>query len=258
MQPSDPRPDFSLVRRNLVKAGARLAALAGVTLLGSNSAAGGISACFLRGTPVLTASGECRVEDLAIGDLLVTQSGGLRPITWVGHYGYRRSDTSRPWVADARPVRIARSALAANVPDRDLFVTKGHALFIDGVLVPVGSLLNGDTISLDAAEDFDALEFFHIKLETHDVIFAANTPCETLLGVNENARNFASYTRLYGEPRTDEVLCHPLLAFNGGRSELSSRLRSALACILDRRTRLDTIRDRLEARAEAMKAGVAA
>jgi hypothetical protein len=46
------------------------------------------------------------------------------------------------------------------------------------------------------------------------------------------------------------------LAFNGGRSEIASRLRSAISPFIDRRTQLDAIRDRLEARAEAMKADV--
>lgn len=47
-----------------------------------------------------------------------------------------RSDVRKPWVEDARPVRIARSALAPNVPSADLLVTRGHALLIDGVLIP--------------------------------------------------------------------------------------------------------------------------
>jgi hypothetical protein len=168
----DPAPDANLIRRNLVKGGARLAGLAAASLLGVSSASAA-PPCFMRGTPVMTASGERKVEDLAVGDLLVTHSGAVRPVKWIGRYGYKRSDVSRPWVADARPVRVAKSALAPNVPDRDLFITKGHALFIDGALVPAGSLLNGETISLYAADEFDALEFFHIKLETHDVIFAA-------------------------------------------------------------------------------------
>jgi hypothetical protein len=35
------------------------------------------------------------------------------------------------------------------------------------------------------------LEFFHIKLERHDVIYAEGTPTETLLEVDESAANFA-------------------------------------------------------------------
>jgi hypothetical protein len=46
----------------------------------------------------------------------------------------------------------------------------------------------------------------------------------------------------------------PIAAFDGGRSELQSRLRSALSPILDVRTPVDVVRDRLEERAERMLA----
>ena len=155
---------------------------------------------------------------------------------------------SKPWVKDALPVRITRSALGPNVPHSDLYVTKGHAVFIDNVLVPVGSLINCTMIALYDANELDELEFFHIKLESHDVIYAEGAPCETLLNVDENAVNFAEYLRMYGTPTGSEAPCVPLLSYNGGRSELKSRLRSALSPWIDRRLQIDVIRDRLEER----------
>jgi hypothetical protein len=46
--------------------------------------------------------------------------------------------------------------------------------------------------------------------------------------------------------------CAPRLGFNGGRSELMSRLRSAVSVWLDRRRALDVIRDRIEERGLAL------
>ena len=143
---------------------------------------------------------------------------------------------------------IARSALARGVPHADLFVTSGHALFIDDVLVLAGDLINGTTITLYAADEFDELEFFHIKLEAHDVIYAEGAQCETLLTVSETASNFAEYYRLYGAPNVEEVRCAPLLHYNGGRSQIKSRLRSAISPWFDFREKVDVIRDRLEER----------
>src|SRR6202034_4353056 len=147
-------------------------------------------ACFLKGTKILTADGERKIEDLAVGDLLPTKFGGLRPVQWIGRYPIKKSDPSKPWVREALPVRIACSALAPNVPQADLYVTAPHALLIDGVLVPVEMLVNGTTIKRFEAREYDELEFFHIKLESHDVIYAEGVPAETLLNVEESAVNF--------------------------------------------------------------------
>ena len=143
------------------------------------------SNCFLKGTKIRTAEGDRESEDLAIGDLLPTMFGGLRPIQWIGRYTRKRSDPSKPWVRDALPVRITRSALAPNVPHTDLYVTGGHSLLIDGVLVPAELLINGTTITRDEARDDDQLEFFHVKLESHDVVYGEVAPAETLIDASE-------------------------------------------------------------------------
>ena len=241
-------------RRNIMKMGAILASAA--VLARANSAHAGPSVCstaigcrcFLKGTKIQTTDGECKVEDLAIGDMLPTMFGGTRPIQWIGRYPIKKSDPSKPWAKDALPVRIARSALAPDVPRADLYVTEWHALFVDGVLAPARCLINGTTITRYEARGYDELEFFHIKLESHDVIYAEGAPVETLLNVDERAVNFAEYFRRYGAPTTEEAPCVPRVSYGGARGELKSRIRSALSPWLDRREQIDVIRDRLEER----------
>ena len=207
---------------------------------------GGGGNCFLRGTKILTADGERKIEDLAVGDLLPTKFGGLRPVQWIGRYPIKRSDPSKPWVKDALPVRIARSALAPNVPHTDLYVTGGHSLLIDGVLVPAELLINGTTITRDEGREYDELAYIHVKLESHDVIYAEGVPAETLINVQESAVNFADYLRRYGTAATDEEHCAPYIHIWGGRPELVSRLRSAISPWIDLRNRAEVLRDRLE------------
>ena len=163
------------------------------------------SNCFLKGTKIRTAEGERKIEDLAIGDLLPTRFGGLRPIQWIGRYPFKRSDPSKPWVKDALPVRITRSALGPNVPHTDLYVTGGHALLIDGVLVPAELLVNGTTITRDETREYDELEFFHVKLESHDVIYAEGAPAETLVRLT-NLRSISPTTFVNtGGPRQGKL-----------------------------------------------------
>ena len=240
-------------RRNMMKMGVILAASA----VAANSAHAGppssvcavssLCKCFLKGTKIQTVEGERKIEDLAIGDLLPTMFGGLRPVQWIGRYPIKKSDPSKPWVKDALPVRIARSALAPDVPRADLYVTASHSLLIDGVLVPAEALINGTTITRYEAREYDEMEFFHIKLESHDVVYAEGAPAETLADVDERAVNFAEYFRRYGTPTTEEARCAPLVHI-GGRGELKSRFRSALSPWIDLRNQADVVRDQLEER----------
>jgi hypothetical protein len=157
-------------RRNIMKMGAILApatlatvhpaAAGGITVClpiigcftiggseGDGGGGGSRGHCFLKGTKIRTAEGERKIEHLAIGDLLPTIFGGLRAVQWIGRYSLKKSDPSKGWAKEALPVRIARSALAANVPHADLYVTAAHSVLIDGVLVPAEMLINGATIT---------------------------------------------------------------------------------------------------------------
>lgn len=247
---------YALGRRNLVRAaGVLLGALTALPLFGKAAAArrgggGHGGRCFLRGTRIRTATGYRRVETLTVGDLLPTRFSGVSPIKCVGHYHYRKSDPSEPWARSVRPVRIARSALADNVPSADLCVTPSHALFIDGVLVRAGSLVNDMTIEVEDAHDRNEIEYFHIELARHDVIDAEGAMCETLQGDREiRVLSDGNVSRLW----LPQAPCAPILNFDGGRSELKSRLRSAASPFVDRRQTLDVIRDRLEDRALALR-----
>jgi Hint domain len=215
---------------------------------GGASGSGGSGNCFRKGTKILTAEGERRIEDLRVGDLLPTMFGGRRSVQWIGRYSFKKSDRSKPWVKDALPVRIARSALGPDIPHADLYVTGSHSLLIDGVLAPAELLINGATITRDEAREYDELEYFHIKLESHDVIYAEGAPAETLVNVQESAVNFADYLRRYGTAATEEARCAPHVDVLGGRVELMSRLRSALSPWIDLRDRADVVRDQLEER----------
>jgi hypothetical protein len=243
-------------RRNVIKMGAILGSAGAAAVLTKVHPARAKpkdkANCLLRGTNILTATGERQIEDLVIGDLLPTAFGGVRPIQWIGRYSVKKSDRSRPWVEDALPVRVARSALGRDVPHADLYVTGWHALLVDGLLVPACCLINGTTIRRDESCEDDELEFFHIKFESHDAIYAEGAPVETMLNVDEGAVNFAEYFRLYCVPETEETPCAPRVSYGGRRGEFKSRIRSAISPWVDRREQIDVIRDWLEERGIAL------
>ncbi len=132
--------------------------------------------CFRAGTHIQTESGEVTVERLTPDDVVVTRSGRLRPVRWIGH--------RRIWLAfhpkpqDVYPVRVQAHAFGPGLPHRDLSVSPDHALFLDGVLIPARNLCNGATIR---QEPMDAVEYFHVELERHDVLLAEGMHCESYL-----------------------------------------------------------------------------
>ena len=92
--------------------------------------------CFLRGTQIWTPSGERKVEDLRINDLVVTSSGEAKPIEWVWARRFERQ-YGQKWPEEIAPIRVAPSALGPNTPHRELFLSRYHCLYLDGVLIPV-------------------------------------------------------------------------------------------------------------------------
>jgi autotransporter passenger strand-loop-strand repeat protein len=155
------------------------------------------TACYCRGTMILTPEGEVPVEELAIGDLLITASHEAKPIRWIGHRSY-----DGRFVAGNRnvlPICVASGAIADGLPVRDLWVSPEHALYIEDVLVPAKELINGTTVTqLDTVEEF---HYFHIELDQHDVIFADGAPAETFVDCDNRPMfaNAAEYARLYRE-----------------------------------------------------------
>jgi Hint domain len=153
--------------------------------------------CYYRGTRILTPRGEVPVEELVIGDTVVTLSGEAKPIRWIG----RRAYDGR-FIAGNRqvlPVHIAAGALFPGLPARDLWVSPGHALYLGGVLVACEHLINGATIV--QVDEVEQVEYFHIELDTHDIVFAEATAAETFVDCDNRLMfsNGAEYARLYPE-----------------------------------------------------------
>jgi len=165
-------------------------------------------ACYCRGTLITTSEGERAVEDLQIGDMIVTARGEARPIRWIGRRSY--SGQFARGNRDILPVVIRKGALADAIPTRDLAVSPLHAMYLDGVLVPAAALVNGRTIL--QAEQIDEVSYFHIELDTHDVILAEGAASETF--VDDNSRgmfhNAHDYAVLYPEAtRSPARYCAP-------------------------------------------------
>jgi len=131
--------------------------------------------CYCTGTTIRTDRGDVAVERLVVGDSVVTAAGLRRPIRWIGRRTYPGS--SAP--PSERPVRIRASALHEGVPARDLLVSPDHAVWLDGLFVAAGHLVNGTSIT--RGEVVTDLTYWHVELESHDLLIAEGTPAESFL-----------------------------------------------------------------------------
>jgi hypothetical protein len=212
--------------------------------------------CFLHGTRLLTPGGEVAIEELKIGDVVATLENGTRAIRWIGRLEFTK-DAGSTWPQGVLPVRITQDALGVGIPQRDLYVSGAHMLYLNGVLISAASLVNGITVTV-VALNVNALQYFHVEFDTHDVVVAEGAPCESMLATAESRQvfdNHEEHVALYGHlPARDMTPYAPIASFNGGRSELRSRLRSALAPVLDIRRPVDVVRDNVETRALLSKA----
>jgi autotransporter passenger strand-loop-strand repeat protein len=170
-------------------------------------------ACYCRGTRIRTDGGELTIEALRVGDVVATVSGEARPIRWIGRRAYDGRFIAGK--RDALPIRVAAGALADGVPARDLWLSPGHSLYLDGALTQAVHLVNGATIVQEEA--VERVEYFHIELDTHDLIYAEGALSETYVDCDNRMTfaNGAEYARLYpGDERPRWASCRPRLEWD--------------------------------------------
>jgi len=160
------------------------------TLLGVQAASGSGNVtssvvCFLAGTLIRTPGGEVPIEALKVGDLVLTATGAERRIKWLSH---RTIDCRRhPQPRMVMPIRILAEAFGPGLPERDLFVSPGHAIcvrVVDEVLIPASALINGATV---AQVGVDEVAYWHLELDAHDVLLSNGLPAESYIDVGNRA-----------------------------------------------------------------------
>jgi hypothetical protein len=142
--------------------------------------------CFTPGTRLRTDRGAVAIEDLGVGDRLLTRDDGPQRVMWTGQ---RRMSGARLFaLPDQRPIRLRTAALGADRPDGDLVVSPEHRVLVSGagtrdlwgeaeVLVRAGDLLGGEGVSVD--HSLRETWYIHLMLERHQVIWANGLEVES-------------------------------------------------------------------------------
>jgi len=172
--------------------------------------------CFAAGTRILSTQGEIAVEHICQGDTLITALNRTRGTSHVIWTGQRSIDIARnPRPETVLPVRITAHAFGPGVPKRDLRLSPHHAVYIDGHFFQAIDLVNGSTIFQEKATK--SVVYYHIELESHNVILAENLPSESFMDYDNRFMFEDPFAPIpltllpaFG-PKGDAGLCAPLV-----------------------------------------------
>ena len=134
--------------------------------------------CFVPGTLIATPYGLRKIEDLSVGDAVVTQDNGVQNIGWVGK-------STVPGRDKFAPVSFAQSMWSGALDG--LTVSPQHRMLIKGyraellfgqseVLVPALHLIDGKDVVRCEQEE---VTYVHIMFEQHEIIYANGIPAES-------------------------------------------------------------------------------
>ncbi len=166
-----------------------------------------ITPCFVRGTMIATPEGEVPVEKLKVGDKVLSVIKGIAEVTWVGNRTIDPKSLDKP--RDDLPIRFCTGAIAEGIPHRDLLVSPDHCVFIGGALIPAKLLINGTTVTQRFV--LTPIDYFHIELEKHDVIWAEGVMAETYLDLGNRNVFLEPGVLQFTSPKLKQAkACYPL------------------------------------------------
>jgi Ca2+-binding RTX toxin-like protein len=158
--------------------------------------------CFTPGTLIATPKGERLVEELQVGDRIITRDNGIQEIAWLGHKPMSGAQlVQNPHL---QPVLIKAGALGHGLPERDMMVSPNHRVLVSSDKT---QLYFEESEVLAAAKHMVGAEgihtvnvmqttYVHFMFERHEVVLSNGAWTESfqpgdysLKGIGNSQRN---------------------------------------------------------------------
>lgn len=174
--------------------------------------------CFTSGTEIATNRGPVTIDELRVGDLILTRDNGYRPVRWIGA---RRFDaTALNQYPELHPICIPAGAIDRGVPSRDLVVSPQHRLLVTG---NDALALGGETEILAAAvqlgsvyqagpAEVETVIYYHLMFDAHEIIWANGCWSESFLPSMDTLEG------LHSAQREEILKIFPTLATETGQA----------------------------------------
>lgn len=173
--------------------------------------------CFTLGTLIQTKWGDKPIEDLRVGDLIITRDNGLQPLRWIGR-------CTVPALGSAAPIHIAKRAMGNAAP---LLVSPNHRMLIDSgsadylfgvreVLIVAKHLLPNPGVSVKSGGE---VTYIHLLFEEHQIVSTHGCPSESFFPGRE------AMSALNEETRQEVLDLFPeLIGVGSNRFEATARM----------------------------------
>ncbi|MGR3378464.1 Ig-like domain-containing protein [Salipiger abyssi] len=134
--------------------------------------------CFTPGTLIATPQGERLVEDLEVGDRVITRDNGIQEIRWIGRKDLTGHELARK--PHLRPVLIQQGSLGKSLPEHDLLVSPNHRVLVandktalyfeEREVLAAAKHLTG----LDGVDEVETLgvSYIHMMFDNHEVVLS--------------------------------------------------------------------------------------
>jgi serralysin len=141
--------------------------------------------CFTPGAQVATPQGARSVEELRVGDKVITRDNGIQEIRWVGAKSLDLNGLKA--APHLRPVLIRKGSLGDGLPERDMMVSPNHRMLVANertslyfdereVLVSAKHLVDNKGV---AQVDMLGTTYIHFMFDQHEVVLADGTWTES-------------------------------------------------------------------------------
>ncbi len=144
-------------------------------------------ACFGEDTLIQTENGDVKVQDLCIGEKVLTLDNGYQPIKWIKSKSLNNSQLEAK--SSLRPIRIKQNALGKGFPSEDLIVSPQHRILLRSkivnrmcgsyeVLIAAKKLLPLSGVSI--AYDVSEVKYYHFLFDDHQIVYSNGALTESL------------------------------------------------------------------------------
>lgn len=141
--------------------------------------------CFTPGTAIATPRGEKLVEELKVGDKVITRDNGLQEIRWIGQRALSGEELARS--PNLRPVLIRAGSLGHGLPERDMLLSPQHRILLNSdraalyfeereVLAAAKHLVGIEGVS---QVETRAATYIHFMCDQHEVVLSNGTWTES-------------------------------------------------------------------------------